>query len=78
MNTYTAVNSEQTHTVNTHPEQWAAFFVFFLLRRPGSSWGFGVVVLKVLESAGHSFPPHTIPAVTENQTLILWVTSQTL
>ncbi len=36
--------------VNTHPEQWAA-----MLRRPGSSWGFGallkgltsVVVLKV-------------------------------
>ncbi len=41
-------SSEHTHTVNTHPEQWA-----FMLRHPGSSWGFGallkgtsVVVLK--------------------------------
>ncbi len=55
--THTVVNTH-THTVNTHPEQWAAI----LLRRPGSSWGFGVllkgltsvVVLKVEETAGYS------------------------
>ncbi len=59
-------SSEHTHTVNTHPEQWAAI----LLRRPGSSWGFGallkgltsVVVLRVEESAGYSLPPPTIPS----------------
>ncbi len=47
-----------THTVNTHPEQWAAI----LLQHPGNSWGFGallkgltsVVVLKVEESADYS------------------------
>ncbi len=50
--------SEHTHTVNTHPEQWAAIF---MLRRPGSSWGFGallkgtsVVVLRVETFT----PPH--------------------
>ncbi len=54
-------SSEHTHTVNTHPEQWAAIF---LLRRPGSSWGFGallkgtsVVVLKV-ERALYIHSPH--------------------
>uniref|UniRef100_A0A671MR58 Protein FAM83A-like n=1 Tax=Sinocyclocheilus anshuiensis TaxID=1608454 RepID=A0A671MR58_9TELE len=43
----------------------------FMLRRLGSSWGFGallkgtsVVVLKVGESAVHSLPPPTIPAGT--------------
>ncbi len=30
-----------THIVNTHPEQWAAIF---MLRRPGSSWGFGALL----------------------------------
>ncbi len=43
--THTAVRSEHTHTVNTHPEQWAAI----LLRHLGSSWGFGVL-LKGLTS----------------------------
>ncbi len=55
--THTIVNT-YTHTVNTHPEQLAAT----LLRRPGSSCGFGallkgltsVVVLKVEESAAYS------------------------
>ncbi len=45
-----------THTINTHPEQWADI----LLWHPGSSWWFGgllkgltsVMVLKVEESAG--------------------------
>ncbi len=43
-------SSEHTHTVNTHPEQWAAIYA----AAPGSSWGFGallkgtsVVVLSV-------------------------------
>ncbi len=47
-----------THTVNTHPEQWAAI----LLWHPGNSWGFGALLkgltsvmgLKVEESAGYS------------------------
>ncbi|MCJ8728948.1 hypothetical protein PDJAM_G00010640, partial [Pangasius djambal] len=62
----------------------------FLLRRPGSSWGFGallkgltsVVVLRVEESTGHSLPPPTIPAGPETQThnlqVHLRVTSPTL
>ncbi len=57
MHTYSSKHT-QTHTVNTHPEQWAAI----VLRRPGNSLGFGallkgltsVVVLKVEESAGYS------------------------
>ncbi len=57
--THTVVNTHtHTHTVNTHPKQWAAI----LLRHLGSSWGFGVLlkgltsvmVLKVEESAGYS------------------------
>ncbi len=52
----------------------------YMLRRPGSSWGFGasVVVLKVEESAGHSLPPPTIPAGPETRTCDLWVTTPTL
>ncbi len=78
--THTVVN---THTVNTHPEQWAVI----LLRRPGSSWGFGalfkgltsVVVLRVEESASYSLPPPpTIPAEPETQTHDLQVTSPNL
>ncbi len=34
-------SSEHTHTVNTHLEQWAAIF---MLRRPGSSWGFSALL----------------------------------
>ncbi len=52
--------SKCTHTVNTHPEQWAAF----MLRHPGSSWGFSallkgtsVVLLKV-ERALDIHSPH--------------------
>ncbi len=51
--THTAVN---THTVNTHPEQWAAIYAVAL----GSSWGFGalskgtsVVVLRVERALPH-------------------------
>ncbi len=66
-----------THTaVNTHTQQWThtrSSGQPFMLRRPGSSWGFGVllkstsvVVLKVEESAVHSLY------------INLWVTSPTL
>ncbi len=51
--THTAVN---THTVNTHPEQWAAIYAVAL----GNSWGFGalskgtsVVVLRVERALPH-------------------------
>ncbi len=60
--THTAVN---THTVNTHPEQWPAIYA----AAPGSSWGFRWLAQGHLsrgiegeESAGHSLPPPTIPA----------------
>ncbi len=33
-------SSEHTHTVNTHPEQWAAIYAV----APGSSWGFGALL----------------------------------
>ncbi len=53
-------SSEHTHTVNTHPEQWAAIYA----ARPGSSWGFGallkgtsVVVLRV-ERVLYIHSPH--------------------
>ncbi len=65
---------------NTHPEQWAA-----MLRRPGSSWGFGallkdtsVVVLKEERERWLFTPPPTIPAGPEIRTHNLWITSLTL
>ncbi len=74
--------SAHTHTVNTHPEQWAAI----LMRRLGNSWGFSalfkgltsVVVFRVEESTGYSLPPQTIPAGLETRTRDLQVTSPTL
>ncbi len=60
--------SEHTHTVNTHPEQWAAI-------APGSNWGFGallkgtsVMVLKV-ERVLFIHNPHLqfLPARESNQ-----------
>ncbi len=75
---HTAVNTDTpwTHTQSSGQP--------FMLRRPGSSWGFGVllkstsvVVLRV-ERAVHSLPPPTIPAWPENQTRNLWITSPTL
>ncbi len=47
-----------THTPWTHTRSSGQPFI---LRRPGSSWGFGAL-LKGGESAGHSLPPPTIPA----------------
>ncbi len=69
-----------THPKWTHnPEQWAA-----MLQRPGSSWGFGVLlkdtsvlVLKE-ERALYITSPPTIPAGPEIRTHNLWITSPTL
>ncbi len=59
---HTAVN---THTVNTHPEQWAAIYA----AAPGEQLGVRCLVqghlsrsIEGLESAVHSLPPPTIPA----------------
>ncbi len=54
-----------THTVNTHPEQWAAIYS----AAPGEQLGVRCLAQGHLsrgieggESAGHSLPPPTIPA----------------
>ncbi len=54
-----------THTVNTHPEQWAAIYA----AAPGEQLGVRCLAQGQLsrgieggESAGHSLPPPTIPA----------------
>ncbi len=73
--THAAVN---THTLNTHPEQWAAnaaapreqLGVWCLAQGSHLSRG-----IEGGESAGYSLPPPTIPAGPETQTLDLWVTS---
>ncbi len=54
-------SSEHTHTLNTHPEQWAA--ILHALFK-----GTSVVVLRVEESAGYSLAPPTIPAGPETRT----------
>ncbi len=58
-------SSEHTHTVDTHPEQWAAIFV----AAPGEQLGVRCLAQGHLsrgieggESAEHSLPPPTIPA----------------
>ncbi len=72
---------EHTHTVNTHPEQWAAIYA----AAPGEQLGVRCLAQGHLsrgieggESAGHSLPPPTIPAGPETRTHNLWVTSPTL
>ncbi len=86
--THTAVSSEQTHkhthTVNTHPEQWAAIYAV----APGEKLG-----VRCLAQGSHlshgieggesawtftPLPPPTIPAGPETRTHALWVTSPTL
>ncbi len=75
-------SSEHTHTVNTHPEQWAAISA----AAPGEQ-----LVVRCLaqgsqlsrgieggESAVHSLPPPTIPASPETRTRNLSITSPTL
>ncbi len=76
-------SSEQTHThtVNTHPEQWAANAA-----APGEQLGVRCLAqgshlsrgIEGGESAGYSLPPPTIPARPETRTCDLWVTSPTL
>ncbi len=58
-------SSEHTHTMNTHPEQWAAIYA----AAPGEKLGVRCLAQGHLsrgieggESAGHSLPPPTIPA----------------
>ncbi len=76
--THTVVN---THTVNTHPEQWAANAA-----APGEQLGVRCFAqgshlsrgIEGGESAGYSLPPPTIPARPETRTRDLWVTSPTL
>ncbi len=75
-------SSKHTHTVNTHPEQWAAIYAV----APGEQLGFCallkgltlVVVLRVEESAVHSLPPTDNPCRTETRTHKLSITSPTL
>ncbi len=70
-----------THTVNTHPEQWAAIYA----AAPGEKLRVRCLAQGHLsrgieggESAVHSLPPPTIPAGPETRTRNLWVTSSTL
>ncbi len=58
-------SSEHTHTVNTHPEQWAAIYA----AAPGEQLGVRCLAeghlsrgIEGEESAVHSLPPPTIPA----------------
>ncbi len=63
-------SSEHTHTVITHPEQWAANAA-----APGEQLGVRCLAQGHLshgieggESAGYSLPPPTIPAGPETRT----------
>ncbi len=64
-------SSEHTHTVNTHPEQWAANAA-----APGEQLGVRCLAqgshlsrgIEGGESAGRSLPPPTIPAGPEIRT----------
>ncbi len=74
-------SSEHAHTVNTHPEQWAAIYAV----APGEQLGVRCFAQEHLsrgieggESAVHSLPPPTIPAGPETQTRNPWITSLTL
>ncbi len=71
---------EHTHTVNTHPEQWAAIYA----AAPGSSWGFGVL-LKSTPSWYWKWtkrctftPPTDNPCRPETRTRNLWIMSPSL
>ncbi len=68
-----------THTLNTHPEQWAVI----CCSTQGVIGGLvpcsrapQLLVLRVEESAVHSLPPPTIPTSTETRTIGLhvWLT----
>ncbi len=75
--THTVVN---THTVNTHPEQWAANAAA-PWEQLGVRWAQGSHLSRGIEdgeSAGYSLPPPTIPAGPETRTHDLRVTSPTI
>ncbi len=69
-----------THSMNTHPEQWAAIYaavsgeqlVVQCLAQGHLSRG-----IEGGESAVHSLPPPTIPAGPETRARNLWITSPT-
>ncbi len=74
-------SSEHTHTVNTHPEQWAAIYAAV----PGEKLGIQSLAQGHLsrgidggESAVHSLPPPTISAGPETRTRNLWILRATL
>ncbi len=74
-------SSEHTHTMNTHPEQWAAIYA----AAPREQLGVRCLAQGHLsrgieggESAVHSLPPPTITAGPETRTRNLWITSPTL
>ncbi len=74
-------SSEHTHTVKTHPEQWAANAA-----APGEQMGVRCLAqgshlrrgIEGGENAGYSLPPPTIPAGPETRTRNHRVTSPTL
>ncbi len=64
--------SAHTHTMNTHPEQWAAIYAVAPREQlgvrclaQGSHFSCGI---EGEESAVHSLPPPTIPAGSETRT----------
>ncbi len=72
--------SAHTHTLNTHPEQWAA-----IAPTPGEQLGVWCLAqghlshgIEGRESAVHSQSPPSIPARPEFRTHNLWITSLTL
>ncbi len=75
-------SSEHTHTLNTHPEQWAAIYA----AAPGEQLRVRCFAQGHLsrgieggrESTVHSLPLPTIPAGPETRTHNLWITSPTL
>ncbi len=85
--THTAVNTHTHTAVNTHTHTHTRSSGQPMLRRPGSSRGFGallkgltsVVVLRLERAPRYSLPPPTIFSCRpETRTRDLWVTSPTL
>ncbi len=75
---HTQWTNTHTHTMNTHPEQWATIYTKQLRVRclaQGYHLSRGI---EGGESAVHSLPPPTMPAGPETRTRDLWVTSPTL
>ncbi len=75
---YTAVS---THTVNTHPEQWAAIYAAVPGEQLGDRFlaqGSNLRGIEGGESADYSLLPSSIPAGTETRTCDLRFISPTL